>query len=287
MKNINSLNITNQILNKYNLRANKRFGQNFLIDDNVLENIVEVSEITEDDLVIEIGPGLGNLTEYLIKKAGHVLLIEIDKNMIKILNDRFDSNLKYTLINDDILKLNMDEIIKKIEIKEKVKYKKVKVVANLPYYITTPIIFKLLQDSNRIEDITVMVQKEVAERMVAAPKSKAYGILTLMVEYLSVASIEIIVPKESFIPSPDVTSAVIKLVKEKRYKTNNEEILFKLIHSAFAQRRKKMINSLESTRFMEMDKNALEKLLQANKINTNSRAEELSLDEYIKIVYSL
>lgn len=287
MKKINSLTITNQILNKYNLRANKRFGQNFLIDDNVLESIVEVSEITGDDLVIEIGPGLGNLTEYLIQKAGHVLLIEIDGNMIKILNDRFESNSKYTLINDDVLKVNIDEIIENLEVKKKCRYKRVKVVANLPYYITTPIIFKLLQDSNRIEDITVMVQKEVAERMVATPKSKAYGILTLMVEYLSIASIEIIVPKESFIPSPDVTSAVIKLVKEKRYKTKNEERLFKLIHSAFAQRRKKMINSLESTRFMEMNKNDLEKLLQTNEINSNARAEELGLDEYIKIVDSL
>lgn len=285
--NINTLNITKKIMNKYNIKANKRFGQNFLIDDNILENIIISSDISKEDLVIEIGPGLGNLSEYILNNSKFAILIEIDKNMEKILNDRLEKYNNYILINDDILKIDIDKLIEKIELKNNTKYKNVKVVANLPYYITTPIIFKLLQDSNRITDITVMVQKEVAERMVAKQKSKAYGILTIMVEYLSDASIEIIVPNTSFIPAPDVTSAVIKLIKNKKYSVNNEELFFKLIHSAFAQRRKKLSNSLESTHFMNMNKSEIEELLIKNNINLNTRAEELNINDYINIINSL
>lgn len=284
MEKINTYKITNQILNKYNIKANKRFGQNFLIDDYVLEEITEVSEIKNNDLIIEIGPGLGNLTEYLIDKAGYLLLIEIDNNMIDILNDRFKNKSNYTIINEDVLKVNLKNIIESIEKNNNIKYDNIKVVANLPYYITTPIIFKLLEDDNGIDDIVVMVQKEVAERMVAKYKTKDYGILTLMVQYLSEASIEIIVPNSSFIPAPDVTSAVIKLNKVKRYKTSNEKLLFKLVHAAFAQRRKKMINSLESSNFNNMDKKSLESLFTSLEINTNCRGEELLLEDYIKIV---
>lgn len=285
--NINTLNITKKIMNKYNIKANKRFGQNFLIDDNILENIIISSDISKEDLVIEIGPGLGNLSEYILNNSKFAILIEIDKNMEKILNDRLEEYDNYILINDDILKIDIDKLIEKIELKNNTKYKNVKVVANLPYYITTPIIFKLLQDSNRITDIIVMVQKEVAERMVAKQKSKAYGILTIMVEYLSDASIEIIVPNTSFIPAPDVTSAVIKLIKNKKYSVNNEELFFKLIHNAFAQRRKKLSNSLESTHFMNMNKSEIEELLIKNNINLNTRAEELNINDYINIINSL
>lgn len=285
--NINTLNITKKIMNKYNIKANKRFGQNFLIDDNILENIIFSSNISKEDLVIEIGPGLGNLSEYILNNSKFAVLIEIDKNMQEILKDRLKNYDNYLLINDDILKINIDELIDDIELKNNTKYKNVKVVANLPYYITTPIIFKLLQDSKKIDDITVMVQKEVAERMVAKPKTKAYGILTIMVEYLSDASIEIIVPNTSFIPAPDVTSAVIKLVKNKKYIVNNEELFFKLIHSAFAQRRKKLSNSLESTHFMDMNKSEIEKLLVKNNISPNTRAEELNINDYINIINNL
>lgn len=282
--NIDTLNITKKIMNKYNIKANKRFGQNFLIDDNILENIISSSEISKKDLVIEIGPGLGNLSEYILNNCNFSILIEIDKNMEKILNDRLKNYNNYLLINEDVLKIDIDELVKKIELKNNIKYENVKVVANLPYYITTPIIFKLLQDSKRITDITVMVQKEVAERMVAKPKTKSYGILTIMVDYLSDANIEIIVPNTSFIPSPDVTSAVIKLVKNKKYDVKNEELFFKLIHSAFAQRRKKLSNSLESTHFMDMNKSEIEELLIKNNINLNVRAEELNINEYINII---
>ena len=280
----NTLEKTKNIMRINNIKANKRFGQNFLIDDNILENIVKSAEITNNDLVIEIGPGLGNLTEKKLKKAAYVILVEIDNNMINILNDRFKNNNNYILLNNDILKVNVDEIIENIENKLNRKFEKIKVVANLPYYITTPIIFKLLQNENRINEITVMVQKEVAERIVAKNKTKDYGILTLMVNYLGTSDIKLIVPNNSFIPAPNVTSAVIKITKNKRFTVKDEELLFKLIHSSFAQRRKKIINSLESTKFSNMSKPELEKLFNECNISLNARAEELELQDYIKIV---
>ena len=280
----NTLEKTKNIMRINNIKANKRFGQNFLIDDNILENIVKSAEITNNDLVIEIGPGLGNLTEYLLEKAAYVILVEIDNNMINILNDRYKNNNNYILLNNDILKVNVDEIIENIENKLNRKFEKIKVVANLPYYITTPIIFKLLQNENRINEITVMVQKEVAERIVAKNKTKDYGILTLMVNYLGTSDIKLIVPNNSFIPAPNVTSAVIKITKNKRFTVKDEELLFKLIHSSFAQRRKKIINSLESTKFLNMSKPELEKLFNECNISLNARAEELELQDYIKIV---
>lgn len=282
-----TLKITKDIIRKYDIKAKKRFGQNFLIDDEILEEIVLSSEISKEDLVIEIGPGLGNLTEYILDKCLHAILIEIDEDMIRILNDRIVSYDNFTLINNDILKLDINNLIKEVEKKNDCKFKNVKVVANLPYYITTPIIFKLLEDNSNIDEIVVMVQKEVAERMVAKPRTKEYGILTLMVKYFSTAEIKFIVPNNSFIPSPDVTSAVISLKKEKRYKTSNEEKLFKLIHAAFAKRRKKMINSLEMSNFEAMDKKSIEMLFNACKIDTNSRAEELEIEKFLELVEKL
>ncbi len=274
---------TKKIMNQYEIKANKRFGQNFLVDDAILERIIESADITKKDLVIEIGPGLGNLTEYILDSAKYALLIEIDKKMIEILNNRFLQKNNYMLLNEDILKIDIDKYIFKLEEEKNIKFDNIKVVANLPYYITTPIIFKLLQDESRINEIVVMVQKEVADRMVALPKTKDYGILTLMVEYLSDAKICFTVPKESFIPSPNVTSAIIKLKKNKKYTIENEKVLFDLIHSSFAKRRKKMINSLQMSDFLEMDKNSLEKLFSSCNIDLNVRAEELNLSQYIKI----
>ena len=284
---MNTLNKTKNIINKFNIRANKRYGQNFLVDDDILENIVEVSNITNKDLVIEIGPGLGNLTEYILERAGHTLLVEIDNKMIDVLNDRFKNHSNYTLINQDILRVNIDEIVNKIQNENNIKFNKVKVVANLPYYITTPIIFKLLEDENVIDDIIVMVQKEVAERMVAKPNSKDYGILTLMVNYFSNAKIEIIVPNSSFIPQPDVTSAVITLNKIRKYNVNNEKLFFELIHKAFAQRRKKMINSLESNKFNNMSKSDIENLFVKCNLDLNTRAEQLDILDFINIINNI
>jgi 16S rRNA (adenine1518-N6/adenine1519-N6)-dimethyltransferase len=278
---------TINILKKYNIKANKRFGQNFLIDDYILKNIIDVSNITTDDLVIEIGPGLGNLTEYILDVASYALLVEIDDNMISILDDRFKDKTNYNLINEDILKTNIDEIIEKIEKENKIKYENVKVVANLPYYITTPIIFKLLQDSKRISTITVMVQKEVAERIIAKPKSKDYGILTIMVDYFSNAKIEFLVPPNSFIPEPGVTSAILKLEKCKKYSVGDENKFFELVHKAFAQRRKKVSNSLESNKFNNMNKESIEMILKKCDISETARAEELSILQYIELINKL
>ena len=284
---MNTLSKTRSIMNKFDIRANKRYGQNFLIDDNVLENIVNASNVTEEDLVIEIGPGLGNLTEYLLDRAKYVLLVEIDPKMIEVLNHRFADRKNFTLINNDILQVNIDEMVEKIKEEKGFEFRKVKVVANLPYYITTPIIFKLLEDENIISDITVMVQKEVAERMVAAPKSKEFGILTLMVKYFSEANIEIIVPNSSFIPEPGVTSAVISLEKKRNYDVKNEKVFFELIHKAFAQRRKKMTNSLVATKFNNMTKEEIEELFVRCNLSTNTRAEELEIEDFINIVNNI
>lgn len=280
---MNTLKITREILNRYGIKANKRYGQNFLIDDNILQNIVGSSNVNKEDLVIEIGPGLGNLTEYILKDAGYVVAVEIDKNMLEILNNRFFNINNLEIINDDILKVNIDDLIKKIEDKTQMSFKNVKVIANLPYYITTPIIFKLLENSNRISDITVMVQKEVAERMNATSKSKDYGILTIMVDYYSTADILITVPNSSFIPAPEVTSSVISLKKNRKYNVVNEKIFFELVHASFAKRRKKMINSLEMSKFMNFDKEKLKEIFVKCDINENARAEELKINDYIKI----
>mgnify|MGYP003294970874 CR=1 FL=1 len=284
---MNTLAKTRSIMSKFDIRANKRYGQNFLIDDNVLENIVNASNVTEEDLVIEIGPGLGNLTEYLLDRAKYVLLVEIDPKMIEVLNHRFNDRKNFTLINNDILQVNIDEMVEKIKEEKGLEFRKVKVVANLPYYITTPIIFKLLEDENIISDITVMVQKEVAERMVAAPKSKEFGILTLMVKYFSEANIEIVVPNSSFIPEPGVTSAVISLEKKRNYDVKNEKVFFELIHKAFAQRRKKMTNSLVATKFNNMSKEEIEELFTRCNLSTNTRAEELEIEDFINIVNNI
>ena len=284
---MDTLEITKKILNKYNIRANKRYGQNFLIDDDILNGIVNVANISKEDLVIEIGPGLGNLTKYLLESAGYVIAVEIDKKMIEILNDRFSKYKNFLLLNEDILKINVDMIIEKVEKESGVKYKNIKVVANLPYYVTTPIIFKLLQDENKINEITIMVQKEVADRMVANVKSKDYGILTLMVKYLADADIKLEVKNTCFIPAPNVTSSVIKLIKDKKYTVSNEKMLFDLIHSSFAQRRKKMINSLVATRFMNLDKSFIENIFKECNIDFNTRAEELSIEKYIQIVNNI
>ena len=284
---MNTLSKTRSIMNKFNIVANKRYGQNFLIDDNILQGIISSADITDEDLVIEIGPGLGNLTEYILNTAKYGLLVEIDPKMIAVLEDRFKDKTNYTLLNEDILKVDIDNLVKKIKAENNMEFKSVKVVANLPYYITTPIIFQLLEDSNCIESITVMVQKEVAERMTADSHSKEYGILTIMVDYFSNANIDIIVPNSSFIPEPGVTSAVITLKKSRKYKVNNEKVFFELVHKAFAQRRKKMTNSLSSNNFNNMSKQEIEDLFTNCNLKLTTRAEELETIDFVNIANSI
>ena len=284
---MNTLSKTRSIMSKFNIVANKRYGQNFLIDDNILQGIVSAADITDEDLVIEIGPGLGNLTEYILNTAKYGLLVEIDPKMIAVLEDRFKDKTNYTLLNEDILQVDIDNLVEKIKTENNIDFKSVKVVANLPYYITTPIIFQLLEDSNCIESITVMVQKEVAERMTADSHSKEYGILTITVDYFSNANIDIIVPNSSFIPEPGVTSAVITLKKNRKYKVNNEKVFFELVHKAFAQRRKKMTNSLSSNNFNNMSKQEIEELFTNCNLKLTTRAEELETIDFINIANSI
>lgn len=289
---INTLNKTKQILNKYSLIAKKKFGQNFLVDDNILENIKNLGEVKPDELIIEIGPGLGNLTEYL--KDYNLLLIEIDNDMIQILEERFNisSTKNINLINEDVLKVDLDKIIKGLEEKNKLRYRNVKVIANLPYYITSPIIFKLLEDSKRVTEIIAMVQEEVADRIVAKNKNKNYGVLTVLINFWGIATKKIKVERNCFVPAPNVTSAVVKITKYNElndlYKENIDYTIFKeLVHKAFLNRRKKMLNSLYINNFMGLEKVQIEEIFNNCGISINSRAEELTLKEYIDITKML
>ena len=269
------------LLKKYHITANKSLGQNFLIDDNVIEEIVNSSNITKNDLVIEIGPGLGTLTKSLLEKAKKVVAIELDDRMLNILNERFYLYRNFEIIHKDVLKVNLEQLIR--EEKEKNEIESVKIVANLPYYITTPIIMKLLEDKLDIESITVMVQKEVAKRLTAMPGEKLAGAITYSVNYYCEAKEVIEVSKDCFVPSPEVDSEVIKLIlrKEPPVEVENEEILFKLIKNSFMQRRKTFINGVSNGGLI--DKESLKKILNEMDIKDNIRGENLSLNQFAQI----
>lgn len=271
---------TMQILKKYNISAAKSLGQNFLINEDVVDKIIEKAEVSKEDLIIEIGPGLGTLTNELLKNAGKVICIELDKRMINILKDRF-SNERLEIINEDILKVNLKELIEKEKTEE---INKVKVVANLPYYITTPIIMKLLEDKLDIYSITVMVQKEVAERITATPKSNESGAITYAINYYTEPSIVIDVPKESFVPVPEVESSVIKLkvLDKPSVNVKSEELLFKVIKVSFMQKRKTLLNSLTNGNILK-SKSEVEKMLVDLDIDTKIRPEKLNLEEFAKV----
>ena len=273
---------TKFIMKKYGIKANKNLGQNFLVDENIVNQIVEKSQIDNEDLVIEIGPGLGTLTQKLLEKAGKVISVELDTNMIKILQERFKLYPNFELIHSDILKLNLKEIIYKE--KDNKKIKKAKIVANLPYYITTPIIMKLLEEKLDLETITVMVQKEVADRLTVIPGNKNTGAITYSVYYYSEAESIIDVNKDSFIPKPEVDSKVIqfKIRKLPAVETNNEKEMFKIIKNTFTQKRKTLINALVNTNIVENKQIGLNILNKLN-IKDNIRAEELTLEDFAKI----
>lgn len=282
----NILEETKTIMKKYNIRANKSLGQNFLINNEVVENIVNSSEINKEDMVIEVGPGLGTLTKYLLEKAGKVLCIELDTKMIKILNDRFSGYDNFEVINADVLKVNLNEIIE--ESKKNETIKNVKVVANLPYYITTPIIMKLLEDKLDIESITVMIQKEVADRLIEIPGGKNTGAITHTVYYYCESEKIMEVPNSSFIPEPEVTSEVIKmnLRKEPGVKVDNPKVMFMIIKSAFMQRRKTLLNALTNTKVFINKEEGLNILKKLN-LNENVRAEELALQDFANIAQAI
>lgn len=278
----NILQETKFILKKYNIKANKSLGQNFLISQSVVETIVSSAQIGENDLVIEIGPGLGTLTEFLLQKAKKVICIELDKNMVKILNERFFLYKNLEIINEDVLKLDLAKIIK--DEKEKNNIKNVKVVANLPYYITTPIVMKLLEEKLDIESITIMIQKEVADRLIENPGGKNSGAITYTVNYYAEPEGIIEVPNNSFIPEPEVTSKVLKLSirKEPKVDVKNPEIMFKIIKSAFLQRRKTLLNALVNNKIFNSKEECI-KVLQELNFDVNVRGEKLTLEDYAKL----
>ena len=273
------------IMKKYHIKANKNLGQNFLIDEQVIEKIVNASDIKKEDCIIEIGPGLGTLTKELLEKAGKVISVELDKKMITILKDRFALYNNFELINNDILQVDLKNIITT----EKEKgLKNVKVVANLPYYITTPIIMKLLEEKLDLESITVMVQKEVADRLIAVPSDKETGAITYSVYYYAKGEEILEVPKESFIPEPEVTSKVIKLNirKEPPVRVNSPEVMFRIIKCAFMQRRKTLLNALVNTKvFLNKDEGI--KILKKIGLREDVRAEKLKIEDFAKITDSI
>lgn len=273
---------TIKIMKQFNIRANKNLGQNFLINQEVLDNIIDKSEIIEDDMVIEIGPGLGTLTNELLKKAGKVICVELDSKMISILKERFRNNEKLEIINDDILKVNLKKIIE--ENKENGKIKNVKIVANLPYYITTPIIMKLLEEKLDIECITVMMQKEVAERLIEVPGGKNTGAITYTVYYYCDSEKIMEVPNSSFIPEPDVTSEVIKMNLRKNpvVQLDDPKVMFMIIKSAFMQRRKTLLNALTNSKVFLSKQEGIE-ILNSLKLDEDVRAEKLSIQDFANI----
>ena len=273
---------TIKIMKQFNIRANKNLGQNFLINQEVLDNIIDKSEIIEDDMVIEIGPGLGTLTNELLKKAGKVICVELDSKMISILKERFRNNEKLEIINDDILKVNLKKIIE--ENKESGKIKNVKIVANLPYYITTPIIMKLLEEKLDIECITVMMQKEVAERLIEVPGGKNTGAITYTVYYYCESEKIMEVPNSSFIPEPDVTSEVIKMNLRKNpvVQLDDPKVMFMIIKSAFMQRRKTLLNALTNSKVFLSKQEGI-KILNSLKLDEDVRAEKLSIQDFANI----
>ena len=267
---------TNEILNKYNLSAQKRYGQNFLIDSNVLKKIVESAGVTKEDTVLEIGPGIGSLTQYLCEAAAKVICIEIDKQMIPVLEDTLSEYDNVKVINEDVLKVDIAKLL------EENRAGSVKVVANLPYYITTPIIMDLLEKDAPIESITVMIQKEVAQRMQTGPGSKDYGALSLAVAFYSKAEVKMTVSPNCFIPRPNVDSAVIRMdkLKEPPVKVNDKSFMFKIIKGAFEQRRKTLTNALSNSVSFKTDKEKVAEALGKMGKKANIRGEELTLSEF-------
>lgn len=271
---------TIEVLQKYNFNFQKKFGQNFLIDTHVLEKIIEESGITKDDFVLEIGPGIGTMTQYLCENAREVAAVEIDKNLIPILADTLSAYDNVEVINDDILKVDINKLAE-----EKNGGKPIKVVANLPYYITTPIIMGLFESHVPVESITVMVQKEVADRMQVGPGTKDYGALSLAVQYYAKPYIVANVPPNCFMPRPKVGSAVIRLTRhaEIPVQVDDEKLLFQIIRASFNQRRKTLANGLKNYEGLSFEKETIEAAIAECGFSPSVRGEALSLEEFAKL----
>ncbi|MCF0134023.1 MAG: 16S rRNA (adenine(1518)-N(6)/adenine(1519)-N(6))-dimethyltransferase RsmA [Blautia sp.] len=268
---------TIEVLQKYHFVFQKRFGQNFLIDTHVLGKIMAAAGITKEDFVLEIGPGIGTMTQYLAEYAREVVAVEIDQTLIPILKDTLKEWDNVTIIHDDILKVDIRKLAE-----EKNKGKPIKVVANLPYYITTPIIMGLFENNVPIESITIMVQKEVADRMQVGPGTKDYGALSLAVQYYAKPVIVANVPPNCFMPRPNVGSAVIRLDrhKEKPVDPKDEKLMFRIIRASFNQRRKTLVNGLKNARDLNYSRDQIEKAMNICNLPLNIRGENLTLKQF-------
>lgn len=271
---------TIEVLQKYNFAFQKRFGQNFLIDTHVLEKIIAASQISKEDFVLEIGPGIGTMTQYLAEYAREVAAVEIDNTLIPILKDTLKDWDNVTVINDDILKVD----IRKLAL-ERNGGKPIKVVANLPYYITTPIIMGLFENQVPVDSITIMVQKEVADRMQVGPGTKDYGALSLAVQYYAKPEIVANVPPNCFMPRPKVGSAVIRLERYEKppVEVSNEKLMFRIIRASFNQRRKTLVNGLKNSQELSYSREEIEEVLNECGIPLNIRGEALTLAEFASL----
>lgn len=271
---------TIEIIKKYNIKFQKRFGQNFLIDTHVLEKIISASGVTKNDFVLEIGPGIGTMTQYLCESAREVLAVEIDSSLIPVLSDTLSAYDNVTIVNKDVLKLDINRIVKEYN-----QNTPIKVVANLPYYITTPIIMGLFESHVPLESVTVMVQKEVAQRMQAVPGTKDYGALSLAIQYYANAIIAANVPANCFIPRPNVGSAVIKLTCHSTppVKVDDEKFMFSVIHASFNQRRKTLQNALSNDDRLGISKKEAADAIKQMGLAENTRGEVLYLKDFAKL----
>lgn len=269
---------TKEVVDKHGFKFSKSLGQNFLIDDNVIDKILDGARLSEGDKIIEVGPGIGTLTREMGKVADKVVAIEIDKTLIPILKDTLDEFENIEVVNQDILKVDVQGLVN-----EKLSGGPVKLVANLPYYITTPIVMKFLEEDIPVTDIVVMVQKEVADRMNAGPGTKDYGALSIAVQYYCDTEIVAKAPRHMFIPQPNVDSTVIGLHvrEEKKYKVDSEEVFFKTVKAAFGQRRKTLLNALGTLGFL--DKDEIREVLQEANIDEKRRGETLSIEEFANL----
>ena len=280
MEKLSNPQVTIDIIKKYNFAFQKRFGQNFLIDAHVINKIVAAADITKDDIVLEIGPGIGTMTQYLAEAAGHVYAVEIDKNLLPVLDETLSEYDNVTVVNNDILK---------VDIRELVSDREVKVVANLPYYITTPIIMGLFENHIPASSITVMAHKEVAMRMQAGPGSKDYGALSLAVQYYAKPYIVANVPPNCFMPRPNVGSAVIRLTKHEKppVEVEDEALMFRLIRASFNQRRKTLQNGIHNAANLSFSKEQVVDALNALGLPESVRGEALTLEQFAALANEL
>lgn len=271
---------TIEVLQKYNFNFQKKFGQNFLIDTRVLEEIIDAADITKDDFVLEIGPGIGTMTQYLCEAAREVVAVEIDTNLIPILKDTLSAYDNVEVLNQDILKVDIASLAK-----ERNNDKPIKVVANLPYYITTPIIMGLFESHVPIDSITIMVQKEVADRMQEGPGSKEYGALSLAVQYYAKPEIVVNVPPSCFMPQPKVGSAVIRLTRHEQspVEVEDEKLMFQVIRASFNQRRKTLANGLNNFGSFGLSKEEIQSCIEELGVPVNIRGEALSLEQFAEL----